>query len=499
MQFKYTATCREYRLDTETPVSIYLKLREQFDQCILLETTESKQLSYICCEPIAGVSVEGLNVAKRFNGRRTEDEACKENRDVLPIVTAFLQSFTIHGLSDDFKGIGMFGYIGYDAVRYFEDIDIPEGGNGIPDIQLDLYRYVVVFEHAKSLVKVISLYAEGEVQDDTLDKTMFSQQLMQEYPFSTVSPETSNSTDVAFIEHVIKGQRHCQRGDVFQVVLSRAFETKFSGDDFNVYRALRSINPSPYLFYFDYNEFHFFGSSPEAQLKIRKEKATINPIAGTYRTTGNEHEDRILADWLREDEKENAEHVMLVDLARNDLNKHYQDVSVVEYRKIEQYSHVMHMVSEVEGRDPVAKVHPLEILAHSFPAGTLSGAPKHRAMQIIQETELSSRGYYGGCVGFIGFDGSMNMAIMIRTFLSKGNTLHYQAGAGITAASVPEVELQEVENKVDALRLAIEQANSKSSKEIPNNKFQIPGENPKPQIPNSKVRGKFQIIRRNSK
>ena len=411
-------------------------------------------------------------------------EVCKENGEVLPLVTEFLQSFTIHSLPDDVQGGGMFGFIGYDAVRCFEDIDITEGGSGIPDIQLDLYRYIIVFDHAKSQVKVISLNAEGEVPDDALVKALFSNGYIQEYPFSIESPETSNCTEEEFIEHVDKGQRHCQQGDVFQVVLSRAFETKFCGDDFNVYRALRSINPSPYLFYFDYNEFRLFGSSPEAQLKIRKKKATINPIAGTYRTTGDEHDDRILADRLRKDEKENAEHVMLVDLARNDLSRHYQDVSVVEYRRIEQYSHVIHMVSEVEGRNPGSQVHPLEILTHSFPAGTLSGAPKHRAMQIIQETELTSRGYYGGCVGFVGFDGTMNMAIMIRTFLSKENTLHYQAGAGITAGSVPEMELQEVENKVGALRLAISEADASYKSQIPNHKRKLQYRKSKSQVRN---------------
>jgi anthranilate synthase component 1 len=253
---------------------------------------------------------------------------------------------------------------------------------------------------------------------------------------------------------VEKGKQHCFRGDVFQVVLSRAFHQQFKGDEFNVYRALRSINPSPYLFFFDYGDYKLMGSSPEAQLIIKEGKATIHPIAGTFRRTGNDEQDRELAAQLLEDPKENAEHVMLVDLARNDLSRLATNVEVESYRKIQYYSHVIHLVSEVTGKIQEG-LNPFSLLAATFPAGTLSGAPKYRAMQIIDQYEPTARGFYGGCIGAVSFNGDFNHAIMIRSILSKSNTLYYQAGAGVVAKSVASSELEEVNNKLNALKQAI--------------------------------------------
>ncbi len=262
-------------------------------------------------------------------------------------------------------------------------------------------------------------------------------------------------TDEAYMQMVQKGIKSCLRGDVFQIVLSRRFKKPFTGDEFNVYRTLRSINPSPYLFYFDYGDYRLFGSSPESQLIIKNGKAIVHPIAGTFKRTGDEEKDNALADALLLDAKENAEHTMLVDLARNDLSRVCTNVEVSQYRQVHYYSHVIHMVSEVTGKVAEGS-NPFFLLAASFPAGTLSGAPKFKAMELIDAYEPTPRSYYGGCVGSIGFDGSCNHAIMIRTFLSKQNTLHYQAGAGVVAASNPESELHEVNNKLGALKKAIE-------------------------------------------
>ena len=275
-----------------------------------------------------------------------------------------------------------------------------------------------------------------------------------QYPFSIVGEESSNYTDEAYRAAVQKGIQHCMRGDVFQIVLSRRFQQQFNGDEFNVYRTLRSINPSPYLFFFDYGDYKLMGSSPEAQIIIKKNKAIVHPIAGTFKRTGDEAHDTERTQALLDDPKENAEHVMLVDLARNDLSRVCTDVRVKQYRQVHYYSHVIHLVSEVEGT--VANgANPFHLIAKTFPAGTLSGAPKFKAMQLIDRIEPTKRSYYGGCIGFVGFDGSCNQAIMIRTFLSQQNTLTYQAGAGVVAASHPESELQEVNNKLNALKTAI--------------------------------------------
>jgi anthranilate synthase component 1 len=352
---------------------------------------------------------------------------------------------------------GFFGYVSYDGVQYFETIRFNHQVNpaySIPEVHYAFYHYIIAINHFQNKIQLIENLFEGESSSLKVIEDLLSSRNFATFSFDTVNGESSNISDEAYKAMVTKGKEHCFRGDVFQIVLSRQYSQQFLGDDFNVYRALRSINPSPYLFYFDYGNYKIFGSSPEAQLQINKQKVAINPIAGTFRRTGNDDQDRKLAEKLSKDPKENAEHVMLVDLARNDLSRNAKDVKVELFREVQFYSHVIHLVSKVTGILPEGS-NPVRVMGDSFPAGTLSGAPKFKAMELIDLYENQNRGYYGGCIGFIGFDNRFNHAIMIRSFLSKNNTLFYQAGAGVVAASDEESELQEVGNKLAALKSAI--------------------------------------------
>ncbi|HMQ00286.1 MAG TPA: chorismate-binding protein, partial [Cyclobacteriaceae bacterium] len=382
----------------------------------------------------------------------------QEGDDVVSGLQVFMQNLQMDkDLKSKYPACGLFGYMAYDTVRYFEDISIEVKDDSLPDIYYQFFRYVIVVDHFSNEMFLFEHLLPGQPSElDSLQQIIQSNRIPQ-YPFKEVIKEQSNLSDAEFMESVRKGISHCKRGDVFQLVLSRRFTSAFRGDEFNVYRALRSINPSPYLFYFDFGSFKLFGSSPEAQIKIQDSKASIYPIAGTFRRTGSDEEDAAIAKRLSADEKENAEHIMLVDLARNDLSRHARNVEVEVFREIQYYSHVIHLVSTVSGELPSQKS-ALRIVADTFPAGTLSGAPKHMAMQLINRYENINRQFYGGAIGFIGFNGSFNHAIMIRTFLSKHNQLICQAGAGIVAKSVPENELQEVNNKLEALRKAIKMA-----------------------------------------
>ena len=370
----------------------------------------------------------------------------------------FLQRFTIEGM--DKKICGLFGYTAFDAVRYFESIPVMEAHheeNDAPDMLYILYKYILVFDHFKNELLLIELLAPGEEPHLQEIETLIENRNYASYNFQPVGPETSPVTDEEYKAMVREGVRHCLRGDVFQIVLSRRFEQAFRGDDFKVYRALRSINPSPYLFYFDFGGFRIFGSSPETHCKVTDGHASIDPIAGTAFRTGDVALDKQRTEALLADPKENAEHVMLVDLARNDLSRNANHVQVDFYKEVQYYSHVIHLVSRVSGEiNPDSN--PVKTYIDTFPAGTLSGAPKVRAMQLITEIEQRNRGAYGGCIGFIGFDGDLNQAITIRTFVSRGNVLYYQAGAGIVAKSNDERELQEVNNKLGALKKAIDLA-----------------------------------------
>ncbi|MEO1053952.1 MAG: anthranilate synthase component I family protein [Bacteroidota bacterium] len=460
--YKLTTQHRKLLADTLTPVSIYIKLRDKFANSILLESSDyhgnENSFSYICCDPIASFKVEGKTISTKYPGEEAEVKEMASPEEGLEGLRQFSSSFD-HD-AQDFKFItnGIFGYIGYDAVRYFEDINLDSKSSGIPDMLYHVYRYVIAIDHFKNELFVFEHNPEGS-EAQGLDQiiTTIRSRNFPAYNFHVTNGETSNFTDEEFLELIQKGKDHCSRGDVFQIVLSRRFETGFEGDEFNVYRALRSINPSPYLFYFDYGTFKIFGSSPEAQIVIKNDQATIYPIAGTFRRTGNDLADAELAKKLADDEKENSEHVMLVDLARNDLSRNSEEVNVEVFKEVQFYSHVIHLVSKVTGK-LADHVSPLRLVADTFPAGTLSGAPKHMAMQLIDRYENLSREHYAGAIGFLGFNGDFNHAIMIRTFMSRENQLIYQAGAGIVAKSNVESELQEVHNKLEALRKAMTMA-----------------------------------------
>lgn len=466
MNFKINITSKKLLADTFTPVSIYLKLRDKFPNSILLESSDyhgnENSFSFICCKPIAGIKVANETIISSFPDDSSSVKKIDKSVSISDEIMAFGNCFEmdINTPFADKAMNGMFGYIAYDAVQYFEEIKIKsekKEQKSIPDIVYHLYQYVIAIDHFKDEITIFQHSFEKEENGIELLEAYIYNKNFASYKFQSEGKEFSNFTDEEFIEIIKKGKSHCKRGDVFQMVLSREFSRQFKGDDFNVYRALRSINPSPYLFYFDYGNFKLFGSSPEAQLIVKKNVATIHPIAGTFKRTGNDDTDEELAEKLKSDAKENAEHVMLVDLARNDLSRNCADVKVEKFREIQYYSHVIHLVSNVSGKLK-SNVPIMKIVGDTFPAGTLSGAPKHKAMQLIDTYEKGNRSFYGGCIGFLGFDGTFNSAIMIRSFLSKNNTLFYQAGAGVVESSNEESELNEVNNKLAALKKAMELA-----------------------------------------
>jgi len=463
MKYKLRIEHKKLLADTLTPVNIYLKLRDQFAGTILLESSDyhghENSLSLICCDPIAEYRVAGESVDVQFPDGTTSSQKISRRSQVMESLETFRSSFAVEAtFNAKYPMTGMFGYIAYDAVRYFEDVTITQRSVVVPDILYRVYRYVIVVDHFSNEMSLFESRTDlpGGVGLARLQQIIFSNRFAT-YPFSKTGEEKSNVGDDEFLSIINKGKEHCYRGDVFQIVLSRRFEFRFKGDEFNVYRALRSINPSPYLFYFDFGNFKLMGSSPEAQLRVGKGVAHIYPIAGTFRRSGNDQEDALLAEKLMADEKENAEHVMLVDLARNDMSRNASDVKVEVFKEVQFYSHVIHLVSKVSGKvkDASSIVH---MAADTFPAGTLSGAPKHMAMSLIDKLENTNRGFYGGAIGFMGFDGSFNHAIMIRTFLSYENQLTCQAGAGIVSKSDALSELEEVNGKLAALRSAVELA-----------------------------------------
>lgn len=448
--------------DVFTPVGIYLRLRDKFPGTVLLESTDYRasenSFSFICIQPIAGIEVTSTTDFEfKYPNLPPERKQLKNKQSVLDELQKFLGNFTFADKPVLPVVQSLFGYSTFDSVQFFETIEFDknkQNGNTIPLMRYRFYQYIIAINHFKDELYLCENLVEGLDSEFDLIESLIRQKDVPSYSFKADGEEKSNLTNEQYMEIVEKGKQHCFRGDVFQVVLSRAFQQKFKGDEFNVYRALRSINPSPYLFFFDYGDYKLMGSSPEAQLIIKDNKATIHPIAGTFKRTGDDEQDRLLAAKLLEDPKENAEHVMLVDLARNDLSRLATDVEVESYRKIQYYSHVIHLVSEVTGKIQ-PNLNPFSLLAATFPAGTLSGAPKYRAMEIIDENEPTARGFYGGCIGSVGFNGDFNHAIMIRSIMSKANTLYYQAGAGVVAKSVAASELEEVNNKLNALKQAI--------------------------------------------
>jgi anthranilate synthase component 1 len=456
--------------DIYTPVGIYLRLRDRFRDTVLLESTDyhvaENSYSFICINAVAGVEItDTKSIEFKLPNQKPERSAIKNTSEVPGLLWEFMQRFAVEASPEKpVRAVqGLFGYTCFDAVQFFDSIEFSKAAGSrdqaapIPLMRYRLYQYVIAVNHFKDELYICENEIAGLESELPVVESLIKSKDTPAYPFRSKGAEGSNMIDKEYTDMVKKGIQSCLRGDVFQIVLSRRFQQGFAGDEFNVYRALRNINPSPYLFFFDYGEYKLFGSSPESQLIIQQGKAIVHPIAGTFKRTGNDETDQLMADKLLEDVKENAEHVMLVDLARNDLSRMCEEVSVVHYRQIQYYSHVIHLVSEVRGKVKDG-TNPFELLAVTFPAGTLSGAPKFKAMKLIDSFEPTSRSYYGGCIGFMGFDGSCNHAIMIRTFLSRNNELIYQAGAGIVAVSDPDSELQEVNNKLGALKKAIEMA-----------------------------------------
>ena len=469
--FHYTTTSKTVLADLYTPVGVYMRLRDLYPQSALMESSDyhdqSNSRSFIGINPMASVAIGHGTATINFPDGSVMTHEVNQDYRSDKAIHALIDRIEVTG--DDAAVCGLFGYTSFNAVRYFENIDVKDETqekNDAPDMLYILYKVVIVFDHHNSQLKIVTL---GDACDiDDIYRAM-NRANVQAYDFHPVGDVRSTLTDEEHKENIRRGIKHCMRGDVFQIVLSRRFIQKYEGDDFKLYRALRSINPSPYLFYFDFGGFRIFGSSPETHGRIeaivpdgspsgeRKFRAYIDPIAGTTKRTGNTEADRQGAEYLRNDPKENAEHVMLVDLARNDLSRNCHDVKVDFYKELQYYSHVIHLVSRVSGElDNDAD--PIKAFIDTFPAGTLSGAPKVRAMQLISEYESHNRGAYGGCIGIIGLDGSLNQAITIRTFVSRNGELWFQAGGGIVAKSDVEYELQEVNNKLGALRKAIEKA-----------------------------------------
>ena len=457
--FAYHTVTKQLLADLYTPVSAYMRLRDVYPQSVLMESSDyhggENSRSFIGFQPIASVSVaHGKSCCRYPDGSQVEREV-SDNYPVHQVINDFLHQFNIEG--DDRGFCGLYGFTSFNAVRYFEHIpvkDVTLERNDAPDLQYILYKTVVVFDHFNNTMKIIELLTDGE--SDHLEETekRIQKTNVRVYDFHPVGETTSTLTDEEHKANIRKGIQHCLRGDVFQIVVSRRFVHHYEGDDFKLYRALRSINPSPYLFYFDFGGFRIFGSSPETHCRIEGGRAYIDPIAGTTKRTGNKEQDEQNAQYLRNDPKENAEHVMLVDLARNDLSRNCHDVKVDFYKDMQYYSHVIHLVSRVSGALDAGS-DPVKTFIDTFPAGTLSGAPKVRAMQLITEYEPHNRGAYGGCIGFIGFDGSLNHAITIHSFVSRNGELWFQAGSGVVAKSDDEYELQEVNSKLGALKKAI--------------------------------------------
>lgn len=450
--------------DTITPVSIYLSLRDEFGTSLLLESSDynskHNHFSFICFKSLASLMIENNSVVLKIDDYKEVKPIVRNAAQLNSEIIDFINLFQFEdSIPDNLKGV--FGYNSFDITKFFVKNIKDHNDSLLPYLSYHLFQFVMVFNHSTNELNIYEFGFEEFTGDltsnlDFIINKIFNSSLHQ-YPFKIVEEESSNYTDCQFIDIINKAKHEIKRGEVFQLVVSRKFEQKFIGDEFNVYRKMKQINPSPYMFFFSNDNFKLFGASPESQLKISDRIAEINPIAGTYKRTGNDQDDLLKANELKVDPKENSEHVMLVDLARNDLSIYSKDVDVVSYKQIQVYSHVIHLVSKVSGilKD---KYKPFEILTGTFPAGTLSGAPKHRALQLISELENSNRGFYGGTVGFVGQKSHLNCAIMIRSVFCKNNILYYQAGAGVVIDSKEENELQEVYLKTNSIRKSIEEA-----------------------------------------
>lgn len=442
----------EFNADSYTPVSLYMSLRNKHRKACLLESNDyhSRQdsKSFIGLNPLIELKQLGTKLTIETKNDKEEiqfSSITKHANQVQEILERFNFS---HPDENGFYGRMSFEYTSEDESNIISSI----GDLEIPSLHLFAFQYVIEIDHFTNQGRIIENSINNAFQL-TNTQELLNHIPHQELPFELIGNERSMFSDQQFSENVKKGIDHCKRGDVFQLVLSNAFEQSFFGDDFQVYRQLRRLNPSPYLFFFDFEEYRLFGSSPEAQLIVKKGKAEIHPIAGTIPKTGIAETDKMQLDFLLNDEKENAEHTMLVDLARNDLSRDCRQVKVETYKQVQEFSHVSHLVSKVTGQ--VTSKENFKQLCHSFPAGTLSGTPKPKALELIHQYEPKSRDYYGGTIGLIGANGELNTAIVIRSILSKNNTLHYRAGAGVVLDSIPQRETEEVHHKLRAVRTAI--------------------------------------------
>ena len=474
-KYKYITKAKTILADLYTPVGVYMHLRDIYPQSALLESSDyhgnDNSRSFIGICPIANIKVGHGKIDMTFpDGTRQQSDVDMSQKgrakvSVAKAINDFIHYFNVEGEGSNY--CGLYGYTSFNSVRYFEDIPVKDATmdkNDAPDIMYILYRDILVFDHFNNTFTLISLCHDEAVGEANIDEIIkaINKQNINPYGFHAIGEPTSTLTDEEHKANIRKCIKHCLRGDVFQIVISRRFVQKYEGDDFRLYRSLRSINPSPYLFYFDFGGFRIFGSSPETHNRIEGDKAYIDPIAGTTKRTGNIEQDKRNAEFLRNDPKENAEHVMLVDLARNDLSRNCHDVHVDFYKDMQFYSHVIHLVSRVSGTLD-ADADKISAFIDTFPAGTLSGAPKVRAMQIISELEPHNRGAYGGCIGFIGLNGDLNQAIVIRTFISRNGELWFQAGSGVVAKSNDQYELEECNNKLGALVKAIKQTDAINS------------------------------------
>ena len=461
-KYKLNSYHKKIIADTITPVEVYLKIRDVFPNSLLLESSDyrssNNNFSFICFNEIGSIKIKDFVLQEKFPDGKTSSEELKQSVNIPDIIHKYLDNLDIDQNEHTFVNNGLFGFVSHEAIKYFENISLSEDKEdlNIPDIFYGLYQNIIAISLFNHEAHIFCNSFDKENNIETIENILIS----KNYPvfnYNNVGEKTSDISDNDFIEYVNKAKSHCKRGDVFQLVLSRRFKQKFEGDEFNVYRSLRSINPSPYLFFFDYGDFKIFGSSPEAQIIINDGMAEIHPIAGTFKRTGNDINDKKIAEDLFKDPKENSEHVMLVDLARNDLGRNGNNVKVEKNKEIQFYSHVIHLVSKVTARlKKNSKT--FQVVADTFPAGTLSGAPKHMALKLIDKYEKVNRNFYGGAIGYIDFKGNFNHAIIIRSFLSQNNILNYQAGAGIVIDSQPEKELQEVYNKLGALDKALKNA-----------------------------------------
>ena len=453
--------------DLDTPVGIYLKVRDLFAESALLESSDyqSKENSFsiIGVEPIASYKICDKHIYKQYPNKEEVKEEIKDDYNFVSSFQSFISQFELIG--DESKVNGFLGYTSYSAVQYL----IPtiqnnkEEKSDIPHFYQILYRFLIVIDHLSNELTLVENIPSGDESRIDAFKNILSVNNISTFQFHKIGEEYTDISDEEQKAQIATGIDLCKKGILSQIVISKKYHQKFEGDEFNVYRSLRSINPSPYLFYFDFGAFKIFGSSPETHCKVKANKVTIDPIAGTYFRTGDIVKDQSLALKLLEDTKEVGEHDMLVDFAKNDLTKHCHNVQVEFYKNVQFYSHVIHLVSRVSATLNDNE-NSIRILADTFPAGTLVGSPKIEALNYINEIEKSDRGFYGGCIGYIGFNGDISQAITIRSMLSKSNVLHYQAGGGIVALSTVEKEQQEVKAKTQALRKAIDGASDNSDK-----------------------------------